>query len=399
MSEENGTHDIENPDVEFCTLGMFILDDIEFEGSRPNVKNVLGGAASYAVIGARMVAGQERSRSVSWIVDVGSDFPPKVLSQLKAWRTDCNIRKDTQRLTTRAWNGYGPNEKRAFKYLTPKIRLEPYMLSDSQVFSKTFHMVCSSTRCVSIVRDILRRREFLESAGESNSCRPRSQRPIFVWEPVPDMCTPEEQQKFLEACHEVDVVSPNDLELGMMFGQPPWSEGCASGRSIVDKILASGIGLHGKGHLVIRAGKDGSYSYSRGRRLWLPAYHQPGASGQSSVVDPTGAGNSYLGALAHGLVSQGRDAARVIDSVLGESVNWRRVTTAWEEQSELPLALILATVAAGFVVEQIGVPRRSTSGEGKELWNETEFTERVRLYTQRLYRTLEESPQKYLQIN
>jgi hypothetical protein len=88
------------------------VDDIDFEGSRPSVKNVLGGAASFAVIGARMVAGKEYSRSVSWIVDVGSDFPPEVLNELKAWDTDCNFREDLGRLTTRAWNGYGPNEKR-----------------------------------------------------------------------------------------------------------------------------------------------------------------------------------------------------------------------------------------------------------------------------------------------
>ncbi|KAL3494494.1 Ribokinase-like protein [Aspergillus germanicus] len=395
MPEDIAAAGAKRSNVEFCTLGMFILDDIDFEGSRPSVKNVLGGAASFAVIGARMVAGKEYSRSVSWIVDVGSDFPPEVLNKLKAWDTDCNFREDLGRLTTRAWNGYGPNEKRAFKYLTPKLRLEPYMLSDSQVSSKTFHMVCSSARCISIVRDILRRREELESAGT-----PSSGPPVFVWEPVPDMCTPEEQQRFLEACREVDIVSPNDLELGMMFGQPSWSEESEFGKRIAEKILASGIGPHGEGHLVIRAGKDGSYSYSRGQRLWLPAYHQPVASGESAVVDPTGAGNSYLGALAQGMISKGRDAAKVVDSVLGESANWRSTTTtAQGNQTSFPTALILATIAASFVVEQIGVPRQSTSQEGKELWNETEFTERVRLYTQGLYRTLEESPQKHLHMN
>ncbi|KAL3430640.1 Ribokinase-like protein [Aspergillus tetrazonus] len=377
--------------VEFCTLGMFILDDIDFEGSRPSVKNVLGGAASFAVIGARLAAGKEYSRSVSWIVDVGSDFPPEVLDVITAWDTDCVIRRDPGRLTTRAWNGYGPNEKRAFKYLTPKLRLEPYMLSDSQVLSKTFHMVCSSSRCVSIVRHILQRREGL--AGGPN------ERPIFVWEPVPDMCTPEEQLKFLEACREVDIVSPNDLELGMMFGQPCWSEGSAQGKETVNKILDSGIGSRGEGYLVIRAGKDGCYAYSRGLRLWLPAYHQPTASGSSPVVDPTGAGNSFLGALAQGMVSDGRDATKVISSILAESVNWQKAIAGCGKYHSIPPALILATVAASFVVEQIGVPRQSTSPEGKELWNGFEFTERVRLYTHKLCRTLEESLQNHLQIN
>ncbi|KAL4900362.1 hypothetical protein BDW74DRAFT_96898 [Aspergillus multicolor] len=379
--------------VEFCTLGMFILDDIDFEGSRPSVKNVLGGAASFAVIGARLAAGKEYSRSVSWIVDVGSDFPPEVLDVIKAWDTDCVIREDPGRLTTRAWNGYGPNEKRAFQYLTPKLRLEPHMLSDSQVLSKTFHMVCSSSRCITIVREILKRREGLSSSGI------HIDRPIFVWEPVPDMCTLEEQQRFLEACREVDIVSPNDLELGMMFGQPAWNGESSLGREIVDKILESGIGPQGKGYLVIRAGKGGSYTYSRGLRLWLPAYHQPIASEKSPVVDPTGAGNSFLGALAQGMVSEGRDAAKAVTSVLSESAVWRKVVTVCGKQQSIPLALILATVAASFVVEQIGVPRQSTSSGGKEHWNGTEFTERVRLYTQGLYRTLEESPQKHLQIN
>lgn len=76
------------------------------------MKNVLGGAASFAVVGARLVAGKELARSVSWIVDVGSDFPQETLKTIKAWDTDCMIREDPRRLTTRAWNGYGHNEKR-----------------------------------------------------------------------------------------------------------------------------------------------------------------------------------------------------------------------------------------------------------------------------------------------
>lgn len=114
--------------VEFCTMSMFILgmpsketmslkvltglDDIDFEGTRPNVKNILGGAASFAVVGARLVAGKKHSQAVSWIVDVGSDFPPEVLQLLKSWDTGCVFREDHSRLTTRAWNGYGLNEKR-----------------------------------------------------------------------------------------------------------------------------------------------------------------------------------------------------------------------------------------------------------------------------------------------
>ncbi|KAJ5727887.1 hypothetical protein N7493_005707 [Penicillium malachiteum] len=384
--------------VEFCTLGMFILDEIEFGGTRPDVKNVLGGAASFAVVGARLVAGSDHGRAVSWIVDVGSDFPPETLEVIKSWETDCVIREDHSRLTTRAWNGYHPNEKRDFKYLTPKLRLEPEMLSDTQIWSHTFHMVCSPARCMYIVRDILQRRERLRQAGQAPSTKHASERPIFVWEPVPDLCTPEEQEKFFEANKVVDVVSPNHLELGMMFDQPGWTEEDEGSKQLVQRILDAGIGPNGDGSIVIRAGKDGSYAYSRAQRVWLPAYHQPDTSGATAVIDPTGAGNSFLGALAQGLVTAGRTPFYVIESTMSDSHSWKQAMEAGGQRRDLLGALICATVAAGFVVEQIGVPNISVK-DGKELWNQTEFTERVRLYTQRLFKTLEESPQRHLLAN
>ncbi|KUM64495.1 hypothetical protein ACN42_g2595 [Penicillium freii] len=386
-------------EVEFCTLGMFIIDDIDFGGSRPGVKNIIGGAGSFAVVGARLVSGSKYARSVSWIVDVGSDFPAETLDVIKSWNTACVFREDPSRLTTRAWNGYHPDEKRDFKYLTPKLRLEPEMLSDSQVWSKTFHMVCSASRCMSIVHDILQRRDELQKAGKAPSAAHASQRPIFVWEPIPDLCTPEEQDKFFAANKVVDVVSPNHMELGMMFEHPGWTEKSQLGQQLVQRITDSGIGPDGNGMLVIRAGKDGSYAYSKSGKIWLPAYHQPDVSGATPVIDPTGAGNSFLGALAQGMVTEGREPFQVIGSVLSNSETWKKACDSWGNYQHYPMALICATVAAGFVVEQIGVPQIDVDGNGKELWNQTEFTERVRLYTQRLLRTLEESPQRHLLVN
>lgn len=261
------------------------------------------------------------------------------------------------------------------------------MLSDTQLFSKTFHMVCSSERCIHIIQEIIRRRE-LSSSNQST-------RPVFVWEPVPDLCTPEEQEKFLAACRFVDLVSPNELELGMLFGRPGWHEADEGDRKLVQKILESGIGPEKKGALVIRAGKDGSYSYSKGRKgLWLPAYHQSESNQASKVVDPTGAGNSFLGALAQGMISKDRQPGQIMDEILATSVNWDKIKREWGNNGQIPQALICATVAAGFVVEQIGVPTISITN-GYETWNGTGFNERLRNYTQRLCKTLEQSPQDY----
>ena len=99
-------------DPAVCCSQHDCLDDIDFGGSKPGVKNILGGAASFAVVGARLVAGSAHARAVSWIVDVGSDFPSETLAAIQSWGTDCVIREEHGRLTTRAWNGYHPNEKR-----------------------------------------------------------------------------------------------------------------------------------------------------------------------------------------------------------------------------------------------------------------------------------------------
>lgn len=269
------------------------------------------------------------------------------------------------------------------------------MLSDTQVWSRTFHMVCSPTRCISIVHDILQRREQLRQAGQAPATKHTLERPIFVWEPVPDLCTPEEQEKFFAANKVVDVVSPNHLELGMMFDQPGWTQESENSQKLVQKILDAGIGINGDGCIVIRAGKEGSYGYSRAQRIWLPAYHQPDTLSATAVVDPTGAGNSFLGALAQGMVTVGREPFNVIESTMSGSSNWKQAMNSWGQRRDLLGALICATVAAGFVVEQIGVPQKSVVS-GKELWNQTEFTERVRLYMQRLFKTFEESPQRHL---
>ncbi|KKZ65293.1 hypothetical protein EMCG_08809 [[Emmonsia] crescens] len=343
--------------IDFCTLGMFIIDEIEFEAPKPPVKNIIGGAGPYAAVGARMVAGREHSRSVSWIVDAGSDFPSEIRHIISSWDTSCILRESSERLTTRAWNGYGPNEKR--------------------VFSRTFHMVCSPERCCQLVEGILeRRKKILQSKDIEPSIA--EQRPTFVWEPVPDLCRTEELPMFYSALKHVDVVSPNDLELASMFGNKSWSDGNSSDRAITDAIVKSGIGPDGNGMLVVRAGKDGCYAFSRDLSLHIPAYCGV------KVVDPTGAGNAFLGALAQALISMDRKPLRVVASALGKSEKWAAIVDPWGEQGQVPGALICATVAASFVIEQVGMPQISCADGREESWNGESYTERIRLYTKQL---------------
>ncbi|EEP78789.1 conserved hypothetical protein [Uncinocarpus reesii 1704] len=348
-----------------------MADEIEFETSRPPVKDIIGGAGSYAALGARIVAGKAHSRSVGWIVDCGSDFPEAVRDTISSWDTHCIFRDDPKRLTTRGWNGYGPNERRDFKYLTPKLRLDHNSLTKALLLSKSFHMVCSSSRCCELVQGILERRsEALKESGLELS----NERPTFVWEPVPDRCCEEELPKFYNAIRYVNVVSPNENELARFFGKTTWRKDDSHDRAIAENIVRNGIGPAGDGMLVIRAGKDGCYAFSQHGTLELPAFESV------DVIDPTGAGNTFLGALAQGLATTGRAPFNLIQQMLHHSKAWQDIQTIWGDDGRAPAALICAIVAASFAIEQIGVPRLSYSSEGLECWNGISYAERILLY-------------------
>ena len=98
--------------MEFVTLGMLIIDDIFYPIPRLPSLNVLGGAGSYAALGARLICGPKRSRSIGWTVHQGFDFPEAVKRQIDTWQTNCIFIETPDRLTTRALNVYRQNEIR-----------------------------------------------------------------------------------------------------------------------------------------------------------------------------------------------------------------------------------------------------------------------------------------------
>ncbi|KAK2750392.1 hypothetical protein FQN57_003872 [Myotisia sp. PD_48] len=370
--------------INFCTLGMFIIDEIEYEPPRPPMRDIIGGAGTFAAVGARIVAGQENSHRVGWVVDTGSDFPSHIRDQISSWNTHCLLRENVDRLTTRAWNGYGANEKRDFKYLTPKIQVDVTSLPETMVLSKTFHMVCSAERCYQITKGVLERREEI---GKRHGLE--LSRPIFVWEPIPSLCLPEHLSKFYEVIRYIDVVSPNDLELATYFGNSTWHVNESRDQEIVQSIVTSGIGPEGTGTFVVRAGKDGCYAFSRGRKqLEIPAYYY------AKVSDPTGAGNAFLGALCQALATPDCAPVSTIHEVLNQSKLWETVCKNWNDDGGIFSALICATIASSYVIEQVGVPILSFSPEGQELWNLTSYIERIRRYVQRLIHPQETAIEK-----
>lgn len=442
--------------ISFVTFGMFILDEIEWQTPNPPTPktNLIGGAGTYAVLGARLAVSPSHhlSRTVSWIVDIGSDFPSEVKSTIDAWNTNCVFRHDPHRLTTRAWNGYGANELRAFRYLTPKVRLEVSSLNSSQIMARSFHMVCSPDRCLDITTKLREVRRTLN---------PTAQDPVIVWEPIPDLCSPEQLSRLQEAARTCTIISPNHDELKMFF--PEEISAKESQSQLVMRLAGwntynnqatpppTPSSLNSPSPIVIvREGSNGSTAYIRlpatsasaspqqhqtnSITIHLPAYHKTSMSSQ--VTDPTGGGNTYLGALAltlglyshatnstaesqlqlplHTLLSQylpGKETDK--KQGLNEHLSYPGTDINKNGTNEdtiltITYAMIVSLVAASFAIEQHGTPNLNSGHRRKnddrneqssddqqageegidgedeiELWNGETVMDRTRRYLER----------------
>jgi sugar/nucleoside kinase (ribokinase family) len=283
-----------------------------------------------------------KSTSIAWILDAGTDFPPSLTSTISTWNTSALIRARPA-LTTRGWNGYSGNEHRSFRYLTEKKRLTAQDLTPSLLAAKSFHLICSAGRSVDQVTGILERRR--EHFGAENAP------PLFIWEPVPDLCTPEELAHTYAALKFVDVVSPNHDELAAMVGfQHGEQVDLKAVEEHAELFLDHGIGREGEGAVVVRCGAVGCFILSRTTRRWLPACH----TDSSKVIDPTGGGNAFLGGLAVGLVRTDFDVV--------EAARW-------------------GSVAASFAIEQTGMPQLDASEP--ERWNGESVQARLAEYQER----------------
>jgi sugar/nucleoside kinase (ribokinase family) len=288
--------------------------------------------------------------------------------------------------------------------LTPKKRLVAADLTGNLLQAKAVHLICSPARAQELVKEITSMRK---AAADPESYT----RPIFIWEPVPDLCTPDELLNCTNTLPLVDICSPNHSELAGFMGDdgldPETGEiSLKAVERSCEQLLAS-MPLQSF-TLVVRAGEKGCYIAKNGGRKrqktlaaktkrrkkdvghhgglqpdtdmealfagllqdedgqiareeievdpgierWVPAYHQD----SSKVVDPTGGGNTFLGGLGAGLAR-------------GESIE---DAVAW------------GAIAASFAIEQVGVPERSVNDEGEEMWNGQRVLDRLKEFKERL---------------
>lgn len=248
------------------------------------------------------------------------------------------------------------------------------MLSGHFLMSKTFHLICTPTRCMELVKGILsRRRAFINEYPQMNF--ETFETPFFVWEPMEHCCRPNQLPSVLEAMDFVDVFSPNHRELFALFEEEDHGEGTIAQEDLQKycrTLLAQGFGLKPSA-VVVRMGEDGCFIASHTRNLALPAYHTPlknvkqedQASWKDKVADPTGGGNAFLGGYCIGLL-------------MDEWHDLGAGLTPFEG------AALLGSISSSFAIEQSGMPHL-THHEGKaELWNGERSLDRLDVMRKRV---------------
>ncbi|MCJ1431536.1 hypothetical protein MMC27_000889 [Xylographa pallens] len=239
------------------------------------------------------------------------------------------------------------------------------MLTEEQLLTKCFHLICAPVRCLQLVEGIIKARSTFKAAKDLAP-------PLFIWEPVPDSCCPEEYDRFLEVLKVVDVISPNHHELAALFGQiDQLNKSDESDIELLqgqcERRLADGFPEQ-RGSVVVRRGEQGCCVYGRLRRTCFPAYHQPQNSASKNghdrtepkVVDPTGGGNAFLGGFCIGLLNECHEGSALYEQ-----------------------GAIWGSVAASFAIEQVGMPKLSIREDGTELWNGEAVADRVNVMEER----------------
>lgn len=334
-----------DPPLLFVSLGMFIIDTI-VDAKGVTMDDIVGGAGTYAALGSRIFA---QEGETGFIVDYGDDVPSLVESTIDSLGLCLLVRRDGGRRCTRGLNTYR-GHTRHFEYLTPKIRITADQLPPHFLRSKSFHLICSPQRCISLVEELRHLRNNGGGGGEGGVGK-RVEGPLIMWEPVPDACTPENKADFAKAVKCVDIVSPNLDECAALFGQSVDGPRGNQADSVVEELakLVRGMGV---GTVIIRCSARGSYIASESQAAWFPA----SLTNQDKVVDATGAGNTFCGSYV----------------------------TALAQGLEIEEAMCRATVAAGLSIQQIGLPVLSTDLHGKDLWNGQDASALLDAYRRRI---------------
>lgn len=268
-------------------VGALFMDDIVKPDGSTHM-GVLGGAVTHALMGAAIW--DERGGLCAYC----GDGLPEVAYRFIKQHLDLDGLITLDIPQVRAWQIFEHDGRRRelhrVEIVAPFVEgAQPENLHPNYKYAAVFYLLQDFD-------GILRWREHISGK--------------MLWEPNQLVMIPENKNKFRETLQtgKIDIVSPNLLESKIVYGD-------LSPETLVDTMLSDGAGI-----VALRMGENGAIVANNHERHHIPAY-------KTSVIDATGAGNTFCGGFLAGLL----------------------------HQKSLLEAGIMGTVAASFCLESIGV--------------------------------------------
>lgn len=280
--------------------------------------------ALVATFGALLFSRQPKE--VGLIVKAGHDFPAALEETFHQWKVDLHLLRQHGRPSARGRVLYGQDaSQRTYQRVTRPMPSTPEDLDSTNLISAScFHFFDTPSTLSDQIHKIT----------DLRLQRGIQERPIYVWEPQAKSCSAETFESHKALVREVDIFSPNHAELALFFARPN------GGTPLFDKTAveqqARAFLLDAEAQclsrplcILIRCAENGCFvlssSHNGQQSAWLPPHH---GVGSHSVIDPTGAGNAFLGGAAMGYL----------------------------KHSDFVTAAAYGSVAASFAVQVVGLP-------------------------------------------
>ena len=289
-------------------MSLLVVGSIAYDSIKTphgNAENALGGSAVYFSLAAGILAPEP----VRLVGVVGDDFHDRDLEFLRSRRIDTAGLEVVRGGSTFRWSGEYSADMNSRRTLSV----------DLNVFQDFKPKVPASFRDSKLV--------FLANGPPVTQMSVLDQvaKPAFVMADTMDLWIQTAKPDLLELLSRIDGLLVNDSEALLLT-------------ETTDVISAGAAILElGPSRVIVKKGEHGAILFERGKIIPLPAYPVRG------VRDPTGAGDSFAGAVMGHL-------ARTFK---GRGIE----TRAFKE------ALAHGTVAASFTVEDFGVARLAAVGE------------------------------------
>ncbi len=297
-------------DIDYIAFSNLIIDDIVFPDGRSTM-NVTGGSGLHALVGMRVW-----SDSIGYAASIGADLDQKHLDGLARFGVNVSglVLRDGY-ATARAWQIFEEDDTRIEIFRTnyddfDKQKVTIADLPSSYRNAKGFHIQWGSpTETEALIRDLRADNPHVKLALEATGIHSQ-----------------DAEAKYRQMLPHVTLFAPDREEANALTGQ-------SKPEAMIDALLVWGAPL-----VAIRMGAKGSMVKASSGEGWLlPAI-------PTTIVDVTGAGNSYCAGFVTGL---------------GDGL--------------APLeAALRGVVSASFALEQFGLPawaeRPSAEAERRLKW-------------------------------